>query len=144
MRQKRIIVESDARGGTRKITGEMEDEWHHIVVEMVIDEQEFRIRTIDLSFLRCPEPTCTRCAENLQKLIGESLLHPFFRFQLIRTIGGYRGCFHILELLHEAHDYARAFVWDNTPAEDGSYTISKLDQKGKVRCIAYRNQGCKD
>ena len=140
MRQKRIIVESDAKSGTKKITGEMEDEYHHIVVEILIDAQELKIRDLQVNLIRCPEKTCVDCEENLQKLVGQSLLHPFFRFQLIRTIGGERGCYHVLELLHEAHDYTRAFVWDNTPAEDGSYTISRLDQKGKVRCIAFRGK----
>ncbi len=140
MRQKRIIVELDARSGTKKITGEMEDEYHHIVLEIVIDDRELKIRDIQLSLLRSPEPTCAECEENVQKLVGTSLLHPHFRFLLIRTIGGERGCSHILELLHEAHDYTRSFVWDKTPAQNGSYTISRLNQKGKVRCIAYRQK----
>ena len=140
MRQKRIIVEPDAQHGTRKITGEMEDEYHHIMVEIVIDEEELKIRSIDLSLLRCPEPTCSDCEENLQKLVGASLLHPYFRFLLIRTIGGERGCFHVLDLLQEAHDYTRAFVWDKAPSRDGYYRISRLNQEGRVRCVAYRKK----
>lgn len=136
MRTKRFAVEPDGEGH-KKIIAEMEDEYHHLVVRLWIDEQELKIRRIEPSLLRCPEPTCAACEENIQKLVGACLLHPHFRLLLIRTIGGERGCFHILELLHEVHDYTRSFVWDRTPALDGSYSISRLDQKSKVRCIAY-------
>ncbi|HNR12315.1 MAG TPA: DUF2889 domain-containing protein, partial [Thermodesulfobacteriota bacterium] len=136
MRTKRWLVEQDGEG-YKKITAEMEDEYHHILIQLWVDEPELKIRRMEVSLNRCPEPGCRDCEENLRSLIDAEIAHPHFRYRLMRAVGGERGCFHILELLGEAHDYLRAFVWDHTPDAEGRYSISRINQSGRVRCIAF-------
>lgn len=137
MRTKKLAVESEGKT-LKKIFSEMQDEHHHIQLEVWIEQETLRISSIRLAMLRHPMPDCARCAENLQKLVGMSLQHPSFRRTLLRTVGGERGCFHVLELLHESQDYARSVLWDAPPDENGCYRISAVNQEGTVRCIAYR------
>jgi len=35
--------------------------------------------------------------------------------EVLKTVGGERGCSHVLELLHEAQDYTRSIFWDKPP-----------------------------
>jgi len=135
MRTKKFWIE-DSEAGFKKITAEMEDENHHISLQIWIDSK-CRIEKIELKMIRHPEKNCPECAKNLNQLIGISLQHPYFRRLLLKTVGGERGCFHVLELLHEAQDYTRAFFWEATPDKKGQYKISGLEQEQKVRCLAY-------
>lgn len=137
MREKRIFVEPE-ENGLRRITAEMRDKFHHIQIHMWVEDQRLRITKIHLDMRKYPEPKCIECEPNLQKLVGTSLQHPNFRHRLLRTVGGERGCFHVLELLHEAQDYSRAYLWDQRPDEGGHYKISTVSQEGKVRCIAFK------
>ena len=137
MRKKEFQIERE-KDGLKKITAEMEDEFHHINLRVWIEDENLRIVKIHLDMFRYPEPACIKCEGNLQKLIGASLQHPNFRRKLLRTVGGERGCFHVLELLSEVQDYSRAHVWDQRPDKTGHYKISKANQEDAVRCIAYR------
>lgn len=137
MRTKKFAVASEGEN-LKKITAEMEDEYHHIQLLLMIEQDTLNISDIRVSMLRHPMPKCGRCAENLQRLVGLSFQHQSFRRTLLRTVGGERGCFHVLELLHESQDYARSVLWDSPPDENGCYRISAVNQEGIVRCIAYR------
>jgi hypothetical protein len=137
MRTKRFAVEAEGKT-QRKITSEMKDEHHHIRLQVWIEQESLKISQIHLAMFRHPVPECNRCADNLQKLVGTSLQHRSFRRTLLKTVGGQRGCFHVLELLHESQDYARSVLWDAPPDENGCYRISSLGHEGTVRCIAYR------
>lgn len=139
MRAKRFLVEND-EDTLKKITAEMEDEYHHIILRVWAENSEYRIVRIELELPRHPEARCMDAGKNVQKLIGLSLQHPYFRRRLLKTIGGERGCFHVLELMHEAQDYTRSIFWDKPPDKNGRYKISNLEQEGEVKCIAFRKQ----
>lgn len=139
MRKKKFTVKDD-KGSSKKILAEMEDEYHHIKLHIWIKTDTLRIDRIELDMLRHPEPTCMACKENLQKLAGRNFQNPNFRRTLLRTMGGERGCFHILELLAEAHDYARAYFWDSPPDREGYFKIPKINKEGRVECIAYKKE----
>jgi hypothetical protein len=106
----------------------------------VEENEEVKLTKIELKMLRHPEPTCMDCKENLQRLVGRNFQNPNFRRTLLRTIGGERGCCHVMELLAEAHDYARSYFWDRPPDREGYYKIPKINKEGKAECIAYRKQ----
>ncbi|MBW1679521.1 MAG: DUF2889 domain-containing protein, partial [Deltaproteobacteria bacterium] len=87
-----------------------------------------------------PSPLCANISENLQKLVGRNFQKPNFRRTLLRAIGGERGCFRVLELLAETHDYVQSFFRDRSPDKEGHFKIPKINQEGKVECIAYRKE----
>ena len=115
----------------------MEDEYHHIILRVWVDDSQYRILRIELDMLRYPKEHCLDCHKNIEKLMGLSLQHAHFRHRLLKTVGGERGCFHVLELLHGAQDYTRAVFGNRQPDKNGNYTISTLGQEGEVRCIAF-------
>jgi hypothetical protein len=139
MRKKTFAVEKD-EGGSKQITAVMEDEYHHIEIQIRIDIHTLRIEGIKLDMFRHPEPTCPTCKGNLGKLVGSSFQNKNFRWVLLKTIGGERGCFHVLELIAEAHDYARPYFWESTPDRKGRFKIPRIDQEGRVECIAYEKE----
>lgn len=138
MREKRFLVEPE-KNGLKKISAELRDEFHHIILRVWIESDQLRIVNIELNMLQYPAPKCIDIKENLRKLIGLPFQHPQFRRRLLKIIGGERGCFHVLELLVEAQDYARPYFWDHLPDENGCYKISPVNHEEKVRCIAFRN-----
>ncbi|MBP1709684.1 MAG: hypothetical protein H6Q47_217 [Deltaproteobacteria bacterium] len=139
MRTQKFLVETD-EDTLKKITAEMEDEYHHIILRIWVEDSQYSIVRIELEMPRHPEEHCLGCIKNVEKLMGLSLQHPQFRRRLLKTVGGERGCSHVLELLHEAQDYTRSIFWDKPPDKNGRYTISTLDQEGEVRCIAFRKK----
>jgi hypothetical protein len=139
MRTQKFLVETD-EDTLKKITAEMEDEYHHIILRIWVEDSQYSIVRIELEMPRHPEEHCLDCIKNVEKLMGLSLQHPQFRRRLLKTVGGERGCSHVLELLHEAQDYTRSIFWDKPPDKNGRYTISRLDQEGEVRCIAFRKK----
>jgi hypothetical protein len=139
MRTKNFLVETD-EDVLKKITAEMEDENHHIILRLWVEDSQYLIVRIELEMPRHPREHCLDCLKNVEKLMGLSLLHPQFRRRLLKTVGGERGCFHVLELLHEAQDYTRGIFLDKPPDKEGHYAISGLNQGGEVRCIAFRGK----
>lgn len=139
MRKKTFAVKKD-EGSSRQISAAMEDEYHHIDIHLWINSHTLNIERIELNMLRHPESTCPACKENIEKLVGRNFQDPNFRWMLLKTIGGERGCFHVLELLAEAHDYARPYFWESTPDRRGRFKIPRINQEGRVECIAYKKE----
>ena len=137
MRKKTFVVKED-EGSSKQISAEMEDEYHHIEIHIWVNIDTLRIERVELDMSRHPESTCLECKENLEKLVGRNFQNPNFRWMLLRTIGGERGCFHVLELLAEAHDYGRSHFWESSPDRKGLFRIPNIDQEGRVECIAYK------
>lgn len=139
MRSKTFMVREDSRS-LKQICAMMEDEYHHMELRLWVNRNTLCIERVNLDMRRHPEPTCLACKENLAKLIGYNFQDPNFRWMLLRTIGGARGCFHVLELLAEAHDYARPHFWENAPNKDGLFKIPGIHHEGRVHCIAYKKE----
>ena len=138
MRTKKFLIADE--GDLKKIIAEMEDEHHHIILRVWVEDAQYQMVKIELEMPRHPEAGCLGGKQNIKELTGTSLQHPNLRWVLLKTIGGERGCPHVLELLSEAQDYTRSFFWEKTPDENGRYKIPNLDQEGKVRCIAFSKQ----
>jgi len=138
MRKKTFVVKEDS-SSAKQISAVMEDEYHHIEIRLWVNTDTLSIERVELDMVRHPESTCVACKENLQKLVGCNFQEPNFRWMLLRTIGGERGCFHALELLAEAHDYARPHFWEHSPDRKGVFRIPSINQDGRVACIAYKN-----
>jgi len=139
MRKKTFAVKED-KGSSKQITAEMEDEYHHIKIHLWVNIDTLSIERIELNMFRHPESTCPACKENLENLVGRNFQNPNFRWTLLKAIGGERGCFHVLELLAEAHNYARSHFWESYPDRKGHFRIPKIEQGGRVECIAYKKQ----
>jgi hypothetical protein len=141
MRKKTFVVKED-KGSSKQICAEMEDEYHHIEIHIWVNIHTLNIERVELNMFRHPESNCLACKENIENLVGRNFQNPNFRWMLLRTMGGERGCFHVLELLAEAHDYARSYFWESSPDGKGHYRIPKINQEGRVECIAYiKEQG---
>ena len=137
MRKKTFVVEED-KSLSKQISVKMEDEYHHIEIHIRVNVDTLKIERVELDMSRHPESTCLECKENLQNLVGRNFQDPNFRWMLLRTIGGERGCCHVLELLAEAHDYARSHFWERSPDRKGLFKIPRINQEGRVECIAYK------
>jgi hypothetical protein len=139
MRKKTFVVKED-ESASKQISAVMEDEYHHMEINIRVDIDTLRIASIELDMFRHPEPTCLACKENLEKLVGSNFQNQNFRWMLLKTIGGERGCFHVLELMAEAHDYARPYFWESTPDRKGRFKIPGINREGRVECIAYKKE----
>jgi hypothetical protein len=139
LRKKTFVVKEDA-GSSKQISAEMEDEYHQMEIHIWVNIDTLRIERVELDMSRHPESTCLDCKGNLEKLVGRNFQDQNFRWMLLKTIGGERGCFHVFELLAEAHDYARAHFWERSPDRRGHFRIPRIDQEGRVECIAYKKE----
>jgi len=65
MRKKKVFITSDDLG-IIKLTGEMKDERHCIVIELLLNEQAFIIEKAELFLRRIPRPRCRGCEKNFR------------------------------------------------------------------------------
>lgn len=76
----------------------MRDLYHHIVLEVLVQESDLTILAANVDFHKSPEKLCSSVTDNLQKMVGFKIGKGLTR-AILNSMGGEHGCVNMRNLL---------------------------------------------
>lgn len=96
-RNKTVTIQEEQK--LRKINASFMDSFHHLGVQMEIDE-DGAVGLANGNFVTAPDPICYRNNENLERLVGKNLSQ-MSKKEIAALAGGAEGCNHLVDLIYE-------------------------------------------
>lgn len=100
-RSKNVKVFLLPSGRQFRALAEMQDDIHHMRIEMLVNNPSLRIKEISCEMPGVPDPICRGAKDFLKPLIGRRIAPGLFRGL---QVSAQQGCTHLLNLFREACD----------------------------------------
>jgi len=98
-RHKRVAVSMLPTGKQLRVVAEMEDNVHHLRIDMIVNRPSLRIHSIQCEMKSIPDKICNQAHDFFNDLIGRRIKSGLLRELKLKQV---KGCTHLTDLFHDA------------------------------------------